>query len=58
MTAAVPDCSRTLNAWLKADDKKLLNAINGVRSIHEAAEELQREQISVLRRRRISSRMG
>lgn len=49
MTAAALDCPRTLNAWLKADDKKLLDAINSGLSIHEASEDLQREPVSVLR---------
>jgi hypothetical protein len=44
------DCSRTLNAWLKADDKKLLGAIDAGLTIHEASEDLQREPMSVLRR--------
>ena len=50
MNAAVLDCSRTLNAWLKADDKKLLNGISSGLSIHEVSDELQREPVSVLRR--------
>jgi len=50
MNALALDFPRTLNAWLKADDKKLLSAINGGLSIHEASEELQREPVSVLRR--------
>ena len=42
--------ARTLNAWLKSDDKKLLAAISGGWTIEETSEELQREPISVLRR--------
>ncbi|CAN7782184.1 hypothetical protein LJR175_008198 [Variovorax sp. LjRoot175] len=50
MNADVLDCPRTLNAWIKADDKKLLTAINGGLSVHDISEELQREPVSVLRR--------
>ncbi|KWT70826.1 MULTISPECIES: hypothetical protein [unclassified Variovorax] len=50
MTSAPLVFARTLNAWLKSDDKKLLAAINGGRTIEEASEELQREPVSVLRR--------
>lgn len=50
MTADVLDCPRTLNAWLKSDDKKLLSAISAGLSVHEASEELQRDPVSVLRR--------
>ena len=50
MTAVALDCPRTLNAWLKTDDKKLLNAISRGLNVHEASEELQREQVSILRR--------
>jgi hypothetical protein len=50
MNGELFDCSRTLNAWLKADDKKLFGAINAGLTIHEASEDLQREPISVLRR--------
>jgi hypothetical protein len=50
MNATAPDCPRTLCTWLKSDDKKLLAAIDGGLSVHEASEELEREPISVLRR--------
>lgn len=50
MTSAPLKFARTLNVWLKGDDKKLLAAINGGRTIEEASEELQREPVSVLRR--------
>ena len=50
MTADVLDCPRTLNAWLKSDDKKLLSAISAGLSVNEASEELQRDPVSVLRR--------
>ena len=50
MTSAPLEFARTLNVWLKSDDKKLLAAINGGRTIEEASEVLQREPMSVLRR--------
>ena len=50
MTSAPLEFARTLNVWLKSDDKKLLAAINSGRTIEEASEELQREPMSVLRR--------
>lgn len=50
MTSALPEFARTLNVWLKSDDKKLLAAINCGRTIEQASEELQREPVSVLRR--------
>lgn len=50
MTSAPLEFARTLNVWLKSDDKKLLAAINGGRTLEEASEELQREPVSVLRR--------
>lgn len=50
MTSAPLVFARTLNAWLKSDDKKLLAAISGGRAIEEASEELQREPVSILRR--------
>ena len=50
MTSAPLEFARTLNVWLKSDDKKLLAAINGGQTIEEASEELQREPVAVLRR--------
>ncbi|CAN7385377.1 hypothetical protein [Variovorax sp. LjRoot178] len=50
MTSAPLEFARTLNVWLKSDDKKLLTAIDGGRTLEEASEELQREPVSVLRR--------
>ncbi|CAN7773253.1 hypothetical protein LJR290_007642 [Variovorax sp. LjRoot290] len=50
MNADALNCPRTLNAWVKADDKKLLTAIDGGLTVHEASEALQREPVSVLRR--------
>jgi hypothetical protein len=50
MNAPALDCPRTLSAWLKSDDKKLLAAIDGGLSVHEVSEELEREPVSILRR--------
>lgn len=50
MTSAALEFARTLNVWLKSDDKKLLAAISGGRTIEEASDEMQREPVSVLRR--------
>ena len=41
---------RTLKAWLKTDDRSLLAGIDAGLSVHEVAEDLQREPISVLKR--------
>lgn len=41
---------RTLNAWLKTDDKGLLKAIQNGQSVLEVAEDLQREHLAVIRR--------
>jgi len=43
------DTSRTLNAWLKADEKSLKQAIDAGLDIHEASQALQREPVAVLR---------
>lgn len=50
MNATALDCPRTLSAWLKSDDKKLLASIDGGLSVHEVSEELEREPVSILRR--------
>ncbi|WP_298705465.1 hypothetical protein [uncultured Variovorax sp.] len=50
MTTAIhSDRSRTLNAWLKADEKALTQAIDAGLDIHETAQALRREPLSVLR---------
>lgn len=41
---------RTLFEWLKTDDKKLLKAIAAGETVLDAAEALQREHVSVIRR--------
>ena len=41
---------RSLSAWLKADDKMLLNAVVGGQSVLEVAEDLQRDHILVINR--------
>ena len=50
MNADAFDCSRNLHAWLKTDDRNLLAGIDAGLSVHEVAEDLQREPISVLKR--------
>ncbi|WP_454914445.1 hypothetical protein [Variovorax gossypii] len=47
--AAHFNTSRTLNTWLKADEKSLSQAIDAGLDIHEASQALQREPIAVLR---------
>ena len=50
MNADVLDWSRNLHLWMKADDRNLLAGIDAGLSVHEVAEDLQREPISVLNR--------
>lgn len=48
-TATHCDRSRTLNAWLKTDEKALSQSINAGLDVHETAQVLRREPVSVLR---------
>lgn len=48
-TATHSDQSRTLNAWLKADEKALSQSIDAGLDVYETAQILRREPVSVLR---------
>lgn len=48
MSTVLDRYPRTLSAWLKCDDKMLLNAVANGQSVLEVAEDLQREHVLVL----------
>lgn len=48
MASSVSNYPRTLYVWTKSDDKKLLSAIASGHSVMDAAEELQREHVTVV----------